>query len=713
MARALATCAGRRAKWVILAAWVLAIGGASAARLPAKFSDAQQNRATTFLPAEAESTKALTFVQRLRGEQIPMVVVYRRESGLTAADRARIAADRRALVALDLRSTSSFSGPELSGDGKAALLRAQIERDGDSDTIVDAVTAVRDRVSDPGGGLAVKVTGDAGFSADTVTVFRDIDGKLLGASFLLVLVLLAAIYRSPLFLWIPLAAVAFAEQATRSLGLALTELGVVVNGQAASILSILVLGAGTDYALLLVARYREELHRHDDPHAAMERALQRSGPAIVASGATVMAALLCLTLAEVSGTAGLGPVGALGIAVAVLAMLTLLPALLLVAGRRAFWPSVPHVGDARAGATSGRWRTVGERVARRPRRVAAGVTVALGVMALGLLNFDDGLTRESQFRDDVEAVAGQELVDRSFPGGSNAPTEVVVPRPDRVGEVSPVIALQQVPGVASVTIDQRPTAPGGPAAILLLEVVLEPKPFTHEAFALIPKIRAAAKQGGGPDTLVGGPTAIEADLRSAAVRDNLLIVPLTLLVVLLVLVALLRSLVAPLLLMATVIVSFGAALGVGCVVFDVVFGFPGMDPSVPLYAFVFLVALAIDYNIFLMARVREEAREHGTREGMLRGLAVTGAVITSAGIVLAGVFLVLGVLPLVFLTEIGFVVAFGVLLDTFVVRSLLVPALTFELGPRIWWPSKAAPAPPARAAVPAAAPADSGPAPTG
>jgi RND superfamily putative drug exporter len=717
MASHLATCAGRRAKWVILALWVLAVGGASAAHLPAKFSDAQENRSTTFLPADAESTKAEDYVQRLRGDQTPIVIVYRRAAGLTAADRDKIAAEQLRLDTSKLPRTSRFRGPQLSKDGTAALLRAQFKRGRTSDELVDVVTAVRDRVSDPGGGLEVKVTGDASFSADAIKVFQNINGTLLAASFLLVLVLLALIYRSPFFLWIPLAAVAMAEEATRSLGYAVTEIGVTVTGQSASILSILVLGAGTDYALLLVARYREELRRHEDRHEAMALALRTAGPAIVASGMTVTAALSCLTLAEVNGSSGLGPIGALGICVAVLAMLTLLPALLLIVGRRAFWPSVPRVGELGAGATRGRWRTIGERVARRPRRVAAGVAGALGVMSLGLLNFDDGLTRGNQFRDEVESVAGQDVLDRSFPGGSSAATEVVVLYPERVGEVGPVVSLSKVPGVASVKVDDRVTGftvQGRPAGILLLEVVLEPEPFSHDAFALVPRVREAARQGGGPDTLVGGATAIEADLRKAAVRDNLLIVPLTLVVVFGILVALLRALVLPLLLMATVILSFAAALGVGAVVFDLIFGFPGSDPGLPLYTFIFLVALGIDYNIFLMARVREEARRHGTREGMLRGLAVTGAVITSAGIVLAGVFLVLGVLPLVFLTEIGFVVAFGVLLDTFVVRSLLVPALTFELESRIWWPARlGAAALPDAALRSATAPADSGPAPTG
>ena len=328
-----------------------------------------------------------------------------------------------------------------------------------------------------------------------------------------------------------------------------------------------------------------------------------------------------------------------------------------------------------------RWRRVGDRVARGPRRIWVGTVALLLVLALGLLNFDTGLTSGNGFRDDVEAVAGQALLDKSFPSGSNAPTDIIVPEPARVEAVRTAVAA--APGVESVRQVKQTPEDG-----VLLAAVLERDPFSTEAFDLVPGIREAAKRAGGPRTLVGGGTAVEYDLRQAAARDNKVIVPIALAVVLLILILLLRALVAPVMLIATVVLSFAASLGVAAVVFDVIFGFPGSDPSLPLFAFIFLVALGIDYNIFLMARVREETRVHGTRDGMLRGLAVTGAVITSAGIVLAGVFAVLGVLPLIFLTQIGFVVAFGVLLDTFIVRSVLVPAFTFEIGPKIWWPSK-------------------------
>ncbi len=428
-----------------------------------------------------------------------------------------------------------------------------------------------------------------------------------------------------------------------------------------------------------MSRYREELRRHADRHEAMALALRTAGPAIFASGLTVIAALLCLTLAEVNGTAGLGPIGALGIAVAVVAMLTLLPALLVIVGRWVFFPFIPRFEPSLSGEPTGVWWRLGERIAQRPRRIAIGVVALLLVLSLGLFNLSTGLTTGNGFRAEVEAVQGQELIGESFPSGTNAPAEIIVR--DLLKTDAVRTAVEAVPGVASVE-------PAGTTSnVVRLQAVIEPEPYSTDAYALIPKIRAAAKSAGGPDTLVGGASAVEADLRDAAARDTKLIVPIALVVVFLILMILLRAVVAPVLLIGTVILSYTAALGVGAVVFDVAFGFPGSEPSLPLFAFVFLVALGIDYNIFLMTRVREETRRHGTRAGMLRGLAVTGGVITAAGIVLAGTFLVLGVLPLIFLTEIGFVVAFGVLLDTFIVRSVLVPALVLDIGPRVWLPS--------------------------
>jgi RND superfamily putative drug exporter len=688
--------AGRRAKFVVVAVCLVALFASGAANLPGKFTDAENNESTTFLPGDAESTKVLEVADRMQGgEQAPVVIVYRREGGLSDADRQRLEADRTELNAAiernegDVyRAVSPFEEPQFSEDGDAALLIGSITGDGEGDTILDPVEDIRERVSDPGGGLEVKVTGGAGFAADAIKVFENINGTLLGAALLLVVVLLILIYRSPVFLWIPLFAVVFAEVATRSIGYGLTELGVSVNGQSSAILSILVLGAGTDYALLLVSRYREELRKHADKHEAMALALRTAGPAIVASGATVICALLCLTIAQVEGTAGLGPIGALGIAVAVATMLTLLPALLVICGRRAFWHprmgrwgnGIPYHGDEGADETHGAWRRVGERVARGPRRVWIGTVALLAVGALGLLTIDTGLTQADAYREQVESLEGQELLAKSFPAGASAATEVIVPPDADVEAVTR--ALEGFDGVAQVL----PTDVSGPDGVLV-DAVLEPEPYSTAAFDLIPGMRETVKRAGGTGVLVGGPSAIEYDVRRAAARDTRVIIPIALAVVFAVLILLLRSVAAPLLLIGTVILSFAAALGISLVVFDVLFGFPGVDPSFPLFAFIFLVALGIDYNIFLMARVREETLRHGTRQGMLRGLAVTGGVITSAGIVLAGTFSVLALLPLVFLTEIGFVIAFGVLLDTFVVRSVLVPALVLDAGPRIWWPS--------------------------
>ena len=683
MKKLLALPAGRRAKWIVVAVWVAALVIFSALQFPTKFEDVQKNDSASFLPSNAESTKALTAVKTIQGEEtVAIVAVYYRDGGLTPADKLLIAENRKELNSLDLADTTPFARAVPSENGNAALLVANITTNGDANTILKPVDKVRSIVSDPSGGMEVKVTGSAGFSADAIKIFEGINGTLLFAAVALVFFLLALIYRSPLFLWIPLLTVIFAEFASRSIGYLLTEVGVTINGQSSSIMSILVLGAGTDYALLLVSRYREELRRHDDKHLAAANAAAAAGPAIIASAVTVMLALFCLTLAEVNGTAGLGPLGALGVGVAMVAMLTLLPALLAITGRRAFWPFIPRVGDLGADAAHGKWRRWGEWIGKRPRVIWIVTALLLVVMSLGLLNFSTGLTQGNSFRGEVESVQGQALLATSFPAGENAPTDIIVP--DKAKAKAVAAAVAAVPGVAAV----RPAGVGPPG--VQLAATLKYSPYATESYALIPKIRTAAKQAGGQQVLVGGPTAIERDLREASTRDTKLIIPIVLLVVLLVLIVLLRAFTAPVLLILTVILSFAASLGVSAVVYDVIFGFPGSDPSLPLFTFVFLVALGIDYNIFLMARVREETLKYGTERGMIRGLAVTGGVITSAGIVLAGTFAVLGTLPLIFLTELGFAIAFGVLVDTFIVRSTLVPALVLDIGKKVWWPSKLA-----------------------
>jgi RND superfamily putative drug exporter len=477
--------------------------------------------------------------------------------------------------------------------------------------------------------------------------------------------------------------VLLAEAAARGLGYLLAEAGVTINGQSGGILPVLVFGAGTDYALLLVSRYREELRRHEDKHDAMRVALRTAGPAILASGLTVIAALLTLSFAELNSTAGLGPIGAMGVAVAMIAMLTMLPALLTICGRGWFWPRVPHVGETGVDETHGFWRRVGDRIAVRPRAVWVTGSLLLALLCANVLNLDTGVTSGTGFRGEVESVQGQEILARNFPAGVSAPADVIVPDRARAGAVGRALAARRdIVGQVG-----RPVS--GPPGVRF-SVVLRADPYSTTALRQLPDLRRIVRAAGGPSALVGGPTAQEYDTRKAASHDNRLIIPLTLVVVFVILAVLLRALVAPLLLVLSVILSFGAALGTGIFVSTHIFGFPGVDPALPLLCFVFLVALGIDYNIFLMARVREEAQRHGTRQGTLRGLAVTGAVITGAGIVLAGTFGALAVLPLVSLTEIGFIVAFGVLLDTFIVRSVIVPALVMDVGAPVWWPSRLA-----------------------
>jgi len=676
--RFLTSCGTRRAKWFVAAFWLAVFIGLNAGSIFERFADAEQNRSVDYLPENAESVQLLNQIDEFRsGERFSAVVVYRRDGGLTPRDRAVIAQDRRELE--NVATAGRPPRPVISDDGTTALNVVPFETTGEADVVTRDVDGVREVIAGAPPGLQVEITGAAGFGADAIEVFDSINGTLLAGTATLVFVLLILIYRSPIFWLVPFFSVVVAEVSSRGLGYMLSELGVTVTGQSSAILTVLVFGAGTDYALLIVARYREELRRQRDNHTAVAIAMRTAGPAIVASGLTVMAGLLCLSLAEVNGTAGLALIGASGIGIAMLVMCTLLPALLAIVGRRAFWPFIPRLGSEGADATHGVWRRIAERVGWAPRRVWIGTTALLVVMSLGLVWFNNDLTTGNSFRDEESSTRGQDLVAQAFPSGANVPATVLVPNPDVAGEVREALAAR--PEVAAL----GPVETGRPGA--RFDLTLEADPYSTEAFDQIPDLREAAQEAGGNNVLVGGPTAEERDLRESAARDTRVIVPLVLLVVFIVLAVLLRAIVLPVLLISTVVLSFLAALGVGSFFFEFVFDFPGSDPSLPLWAFVFLVALGIDYNIFLMARVREEALRHGTRPGMVRGLAVTGGVITSAGIVLAGTFSVLASLPLVFLTEIGFVIAFGVLLDTFIVRSLLVPALVFDIGPKVWLPS--------------------------
>jgi putative drug exporter of the RND superfamily len=684
--------AGRRSKFVAIGAWILLVAGL--APFAGKFEGAQKNEPSTFLPGNAESVKVLEAAQTFpSGDATIATIVFHDPGGLNAAERQSIETALDGLAIEAVPSATQATPPRYSRDGNAAVAAVPIVAEGDVDALVGAVDAIRSTLeASLPPTIETKVTGPAGFSADASAAFEGINSTLLFATVALVFVLLILIYRSPIFWVLPLFAVLLAEGAVRGFGYGLTQAGVVINGQTGGILLVLVFGAGTDYALLLTARYREELLCREDKHEAMQVALVRAGPAMLASAGTVVAALLCLTLASVNSTAGLGPVGAMGVSIAAAAMLTLLPGLLLVGGRRAFWPYVPQVGGgAPSERRRGVWERLGTWIEGRCRAVWIVAALALGALALGVVTLDDNLTTANSFRGSVGSVEGQKLIAQSFPAGASAPTVVLVRDRDKLA--SALAAARSAEGVAAVG---RPELGSSGARF---QVTLTSDPFGEKAFRLIPGLRAELRAAAGQSVLVGGPTAEEADLRAAIERDTKLLVPLVLLVVLTILILLLRSLVAPLVLVVTVVLSFVAALGGSLLLFRLFADFPGEDPSYPLFAFIFLVALGIDYNIFLMARVREEAHELPTRAAMLKGLAVTGGVITSAGIVLAGTFAVLAVLPLVALTQIGVTVAFGVLLDTFLVRSILVPALTIDLDERVWWPSALARRPAGRAEV--------------
>ncbi|WP_432065172.1 MMPL family transporter [Streptomyces sp. C10-9-1] len=680
---------GRRSKWVVLGLWAVVL--LLAFPLAQKLTGAQDNDAASWLPGNAESTQILQEAEGFRPEIIPAVVVYARADGLTAADRVRIAEDTAEIRRLDEHGIrgAETRGPffDRATDPRAAEVFVPITMDESGwERIGPAVDSIR-AVTGTGtvaDGLAVHVTGPGGTSADFSEAFEGIDSTLLLAALSVVVVMLLLTYRSPTLLLVPVVAVITALTAAQAvIYLLAAHAGLTVNGQSAGILLVLVFGAGTDYALLLVARYREELRRHQDRHEAMALALHRAGPAVLASGATVVLGMLVLLAAEMNSTRGLGPVAAIGVAIALAAMLTLFPALLVVLGRWVFWPVVPHAGTPEP-TENGVWARTGRRIARRPRAVWGVTAVVLAVFSLGLTQLRaEGLSNADAFTGTPDSITGQAVLEEYFPAGSGDPLVVVanLPQARAVGET--VAATEGVaPDSLGVPPGSRPVHEGR----VLFEATLTDPADSEAAKATVERVRDAVHEVPGADALVGGGTAALVDMDAATTHDNRVIIPLVLLVVLLVLIALLRALIAPLLLIGTVVLSFAAALGLSALAFRYVFDYAGESTDFPLFVFVFLVALGIDYNIFLTTRIREEARESGTRRGVVTGLAATGAVITSAGLVLAGTFAVLGTLPLVGFAEIGFAVALGVLLDTFVVRSVLVTSLFLDIGGRVWWP---------------------------
>ena len=569
-----------------------------------------------------------------------------------------------------------------------------------------------DRAASAVPGTSVRLAGPAATQADLSDAFAGIDGLLLAVALVTVLLILLLVYRSVLLPLVIILGAVFSLALACAVVYVLADHDIVrVDGQVQGILSILVIGAATDYALLLAARYREELARHEgDRFPAMRAALRDSAGPITASAATVALGLLALLFSDLTNNRALGPVGAIGIVCAVLSALTFLPAVLVLLGRAAYWPARPRPSDAEGGGT-GIWRRVAALVDRAPRKVwAATLAGLLACAAFAPVLESKGVPLDEIFVNDAPSVAAQETLGRHFPGGAGNPAIVIAAADSLAGVTAAAEGVEGVDSAAAVTASGRPGA-GAPLVVdgrVRVDVTLTDAADSEAAAATVARLRSAVHAVSGADALVGGYTAQRYDTQRTAERDRMLIVPVVLAVILTILVGLLRSLLMPLLLVATVALNFLATLGVSALVFRYVFGFTGTDSSVPLYGFVFLVALGVDYNIFLMSRVREESLRHGVREGVLRGLTATGGVITSAGVVLAATFAALGVIPLAFLVQIAFIVAFGVLLDTLVVRSLLVPALVRDLGPVAWWPgelSRRATGPEDRGAPPKGAPA--------
>jgi putative drug exporter of the RND superfamily len=692
-----------------------------------KLSDVQKNDNSAYLPSSADSTKVNNAAEQFTKVQtIPGFIVYQREGGLTPTDKSAIAADTDKFRSIKNVAADQVGQPKYNASGDVAAVSVPLigktgNKSVNGPDLVDAEKAViaAAKANAPPG-LVVHSAGAGGVLVAFIDSFSGLDGQLLVVAGIVVIAILLLVYRSPVLWFFPLLSAVLALGAAALVIYPLAKHGIItLNGQSQSILSVLVLGAGTDYALLLVSRYREELHEYESRVDAMRVAWRAAAQPIGASAITVILGLLCLTVADLNSTASLGPVCAIGIGCTVLIMLTVLPAILVLCGRWIFWPKRPRLDHQTDIATHGMWGRVSAGVARRHRGAWLITALVLIACAIGISTLKtSGLSTIDGFTNTPDAVTGQHLYDKSFPDqqGSGAPADILV-NADKADSV--IAAVQKIPGVSDAPnavcvqpdyakiADAIKTDPGVARQVvgqcppqnlqvqpvdgkLLLNATLRYSYDSQQAYDTVTAIRSAVSAVPDADALVGGSSATNLDIQDASRHDRDLIIPIVLLVILVVLAVVLRALLAPILLILTVVLSFTATLGISALFFNHVFHFANADPAFPLFAFVFLVALGIDYNIFLMTRVREETLEYGTRQGIVRGLAVTGGVITSAGLVLASTFVVLGVLPIVFLAEIGFTVALGVLLDTILVRSVLVPALSYDIGKRIWWPSRLA-----------------------
>jgi RND superfamily putative drug exporter len=694
---------------ILILVW-LSIGGIGGPYF-GKISQVSSNDATSYLPASSDATKVQNLEVKFSAKKVvPAVVLYVRSDGLTASDKSFVS-DRITAIKSATGISSGVSPAIASKDGKAIEIVVPVK---DNTALDTSVANLRTLIAkDAPKGLSGYVTGPAGQIADLGGAFAGIDGVLLLVAILAVFVILIIVYRSPLLPVLVLLTSVFALCAAIFVIWHLAKGGTVaLNGQVQGILFILVIGAATDYSLLYVSRYREALRDNQKRWDATIAAFKGAFAPILASAGTVILGLLCLLLSDLNSNKALGPVGAIGIGFALLAALTMLPALLLMFGRTAFWPlrpkfgsEHPHVGD---GVVKGLWPRLGRGVSRHPRWVWVVCAVVLLAASAGLLQLKaSGTPQSAVVEGHSQARDGQAALGKHFPQGSGSPA-VIVADQDSLQTVA--TKALDTSGVASVTVLSSaspsgsypvtrdgiqpliPHVPAGEPTVyqgkILLQATLTKDPDSVAAQTVVEKLRANV--AGSGHAIVGGTTATVIDTNAAAVHDRDLIIPVVLVVILIVLMLLLRSILAPVLLIGSVVLSFSATLGISALVFNHVFKFVGADPAVPLYGFIFLVALGVDYNIFLMTRVREESVGHGTHDGVIRGLVITGGVITSAGIVLAATFAALGVIPVLFLSQIAFIVGFGVLLDTIIVRSLLVPALSYDIGRTIWWPSKLA-----------------------
>ncbi|HSS24269.1 MAG TPA: MMPL family transporter [Mycobacterium sp.] len=616
------------------------------------------------------------------GDQVPLIVVVSRADGgvLDSADvsAAQTARDRMHSVIHPFGAANS-APPMVSADGKAAIGVVPISADLSGMVLNDAVAALRSAANTGlPAGLRAHITGGSAFGADIANAFTDANVTLLAVTASVVALLLIATYRSPVLWLVPLLVIGFADRVATAVGTAVASLtGLSFDGATSGITSVLVFGAGTNYALLLISRYRQELRSYTEHRDALHQAVRTAGPTIVASNATVVLALLTLLFASTPSTRSLGALAACGLVVAVVSVIVLLLPLLALCGRRLFWPFIPSA-DVGASLDSGPWHRIADWVARRPAVVATVTIAVLASLAAGLLGARIGLSQTEQFRVQADSVSGYDVVAAHFPAGLTNPTVVVAPNA-QASQVQQ--AIGSTPGVVSVTESGQSRS-----GLTKWSVVIDAAPSSDQAFKTVVALRHSTKFASS-GALVGGPDAQALDVRDATAHDRLVLIPSILAVILAVLYVLLRSALAPPTLLAATILGALAALGLGGWVSMQVFGFPALDNSTPLFAFLFLAALGVDYTIFLVTRAREEAAQHGARDGMIRAVSATGGVITSAGIVLAAVFCVLGVLPLIVLTQLGIIVGLGILLDTFVVRTLVIPALFAVIGERIWWPA--------------------------